>query len=156
MEDTFQTHCVRRLHGSLIFSLRKIDFIIEKPKGWHLCITANVYQTRLLFYATQIINPFPNSMISANHVKWEEFQPIVKNLFSLGTFVIILRRGVEGTQDFLQISANQCACKKYYIVFRKITFETFYHGKMLSWQVFVRILKRIYILASDLVRKKNN
>ena len=32
-------------------------------------------------HRTQIINPFLNSMISANHVKGEEFQLIVKSFY---------------------------------------------------------------------------
>ena len=34
----------------------------------------------LPFYATQRINPFLNSRISANHDKMEDFQPIIKSL----------------------------------------------------------------------------
>ena len=82
-------------------------------------------------------------MISDNHVKWEEYQPIVKNLFSLGTFVVVLRSK----------SANQ-----YFIVFRKITFENFYQGKRLSrylgYSLEFEKEFRIYILASDLFRKR--
>ena len=45
-----------------------------------LCHTPNVFYTLLPFYATQIINPFHNSRISANHDKGEGFQPIVKSI----------------------------------------------------------------------------
>ena len=38
-----------------------------------LCNTENVYQTPLSYNATQTINPFINSIISANHEKVEEF-----------------------------------------------------------------------------------
>ena len=34
------------------------------------------YPTPLPFYATQIIDPFLNSIISANHEKGEEFEPM--------------------------------------------------------------------------------
>ena len=47
-----------------------------------LCITVNVLQTPLPFYATQIINPFLCSRIIANHDKGEGFQPIMKSLNS--------------------------------------------------------------------------
>ena len=37
----------------------------------------------VLFYATQIINSFRNLIISVNHEKVEEFQPIVKSIYPL-------------------------------------------------------------------------
>ena len=45
----------------------KRDFIIEKQIARHYMYTPNVYQNPLQFYANQTINPFLNSMISANH-----------------------------------------------------------------------------------------
>ena len=55
-------------------------FIIEKQAARYLCITPNIDQTRLPFYATQIINPFFTSIILTNHVKREKFQLIGKFL----------------------------------------------------------------------------
>ena len=59
----------------------------------------NVYQTPLPFCATQRINPFLNSIISANYEKGEEFQiirwnpytlivPLVYNLFIVSIYNI--------------------------------------------------------------------
>ena len=45
-----------------------------------LCNTSNVFHTPLSFYATQIINPFLNSRISANHDKVDGLQSMVKSL----------------------------------------------------------------------------
>ena len=45
-----------------------------------LCNTANVYQILLPFYATQMINSFYNSIISANHEKGEKFKPFIISL----------------------------------------------------------------------------
>ena len=45
----------------------------------HKCI----YKTPLPFFATQIINPFLYSIISANHDKGEELQTMVKSLHPL-------------------------------------------------------------------------
>ena len=56
---------------------------MEKQIARHLCNTANIYQTPLPFYATQIINPFLNPIISANPNKGEEFQQIAKSLYPL-------------------------------------------------------------------------
>jgi len=42
--------------------------------------TPNAFHTPLPFYATQIINPFFNSMISANHVKVESLSAYDENL----------------------------------------------------------------------------
>ena len=50
-------------------SPQKRDFVIEKQIARHLCNTMNVFQTTLPFYATQMINPFLNLRISANHDK---------------------------------------------------------------------------------------
>ena len=57
-------------------------FKIEKQIMWHFCLnnTANVFQHRLPFFATKIINHFLNSIISAKHVKGEEYHPMVKSL----------------------------------------------------------------------------
>ena len=44
----------------------KKDLMIDKKWRGILCNIANVYQPPLLFYATQIINPFLNSIILAN------------------------------------------------------------------------------------------
>ena len=49
---------------------RKRDFVIEKQIAWHFFYT-KCHQTLLSFYATQIINPSHNSIISANHEKGE-------------------------------------------------------------------------------------
>ena len=48
--------------------------------------TTNVFHTPLPFYATQIINPFLNSWVSANHDKVEE------NSANNGEF---LKNGIE-------------------------------------------------------------
>ena len=42
--------------------------------------TANIFHTPLPFYATQLISHILNSRISANHIKWRGFHPIVKSL----------------------------------------------------------------------------
>ena len=47
--------------------------MIEKQIARYFGNTANVYQTPLPYYTTQIINPFLNQIISANHKKGEKF-----------------------------------------------------------------------------------
>ena len=47
----------------------KIYFIIDQQRAKHFCNTVNVFQTPLPFFATQIVNTFLNSRISANHNK---------------------------------------------------------------------------------------
>ena len=42
--------------------------------------TQNVFKTPLTLFTTQMIYPFLNSRISANHDKGQGFQPIVKSL----------------------------------------------------------------------------
>ena len=51
------------------------DFIIQNKKHGILCNTVNVFQTSFPFYATQIVNPFLNSQISANSVKCTYLDP---------------------------------------------------------------------------------
>ena len=45
----------------------KRDFIIEKQIGRHFVQYTKCLSIPLPFYATQIINPFLNQLISANH-----------------------------------------------------------------------------------------
>ena len=58
------------------------------------CVIHQMYiKPPLPFYATLIINPFLNSIISASHKKGEEFQPIVESFylfFSLESLLFIL------------------------------------------------------------------
>ena len=63
--------------------LSQKKFTIEKQTALHTCNTANVYQTPLPFYATQTIDPFTNSIISAYHEKVEKFYQKVKSLHPL-------------------------------------------------------------------------
>jgi hypothetical protein len=58
-----------------IQGMNKRDLIIDKQITRLFCYTTNVYQTPLLFYATQLIKPFLNSRISSNHKKVEGIQP---------------------------------------------------------------------------------
>ena len=64
--------------SGVFFNIKK-DFTIEKKKDGTLYYKANVYQTPLSLYGTQSINPLLNSIISANHEKEEEFQPITRS-----------------------------------------------------------------------------
>ena len=57
-------------NASITMRLDKRDFTQLRNKWCGiLCITANVYQTFLSFYATQTMNHFLNVTISANHEK---------------------------------------------------------------------------------------
>ena len=40
------------------------------------------------FYATQIVNPFINSIILANHEKGEELMPMAKSLYPRIVFLV--------------------------------------------------------------------
>ena len=55
--------------ADLNLSLLKRDFIIEKQIAWHFVKYCECLSYPLTFYATQIINPFLNSRIPANHDK---------------------------------------------------------------------------------------
>ena len=50
-------------------TINKRYSIIDKQIARHFCKTVNVFQTPLPFYATHMINPFPNSRISAKYDK---------------------------------------------------------------------------------------
>ena len=52
-----------------IVACNKRYSIIDQQIAHIFCTTVNVGTTRLPFYATQIINPFLKSRISANHDK---------------------------------------------------------------------------------------
>ena len=71
-------HQLQVNHNS-IHSITK-DFIIEKQIAHNFFVIHQIYQTPLPSYATQIINPFLNSMVLANHEIGLEFQLIVKSL----------------------------------------------------------------------------
>ena len=58
-------------------------FIIDQQIAWHFVHFSECLSNLLPFYATQIINSFLNSRISADHDKGLEFKPIVKSLYSL-------------------------------------------------------------------------
>ena len=45
------------------------------------CVLVILQMSNLLFYATQIINSFQNSMISVNHETGDDFQPIIKSSY---------------------------------------------------------------------------
>ena len=68
---TFNTKFLLQNNRSCYFNAR--DFIIEKQIAQHF-----VQNTKCLsnspFYACQIINPFLNLIISANHAKGEELR----------------------------------------------------------------------------------
>ena len=49
----------------------KNESLTPKQKNKYRCLLCNT----LPFSVTQIINPFLNSISSANHEKWKEFQP---------------------------------------------------------------------------------
>ena len=60
---------------------RKIYFIIDQQIARHFVQYSECLSHPLPFYATQIINPFPNSRISANHEKgYLGFLAILKSL----------------------------------------------------------------------------
>ena len=55
--------------GQLINCAKKKYFMIDQQIARLFCTAVNVFQTHLLFFATQIINPFLMSKISVNHDK---------------------------------------------------------------------------------------
>ena len=65
--------------------------ILYQRNKYHVtfCNLENVLHTPLSFYATQIINSFLSSMISANYYKVEGFQLIVKSLYTSYCFFIV-------------------------------------------------------------------
>ena len=64
-------------------NLNKRNLTIEKQMVRNFVLFIKCLQTPLPFYATQIINSSLNSMLSANHKKGEEFQPMEKFLYPL-------------------------------------------------------------------------
>ena len=67
----------------LLICRNKRYFIIDQQIARHFCNTVEVFQTPLSFYIIQIINPFLNLRISANHDKEQGLQPILKSCYSL-------------------------------------------------------------------------
>ena len=61
--------------------VKKRDFTIEKQILPNILLFSKCPFYPLHFYATQMINPFLDSMISANHGKVEGLKPIVKSLY---------------------------------------------------------------------------
>ena len=49
--------------------------------------TASVFHTPVSFHATQLVNPFLNARISANHIMWRDFSqwqnPYKEDCFSI-------------------------------------------------------------------------
>ena len=79
---------------SYIWKLRNLREILDQRNKYHviLCDTANILYTPFPIHATQLNNPFLNSMISANYNELEGIQPCNDEILYIKiSFVYILK-----------------------------------------------------------------